>query len=1201
MSTASISTQAARATTNRSDDRPAADPLPAATSLVEQLLARLESSFDRPAVCDALADGRTWTWGELIAAAVELAHSFETRGLRRGDRLAHIGSHSPDWIVVDLACHVAGMVHAPLHADATAAEQVGQLAWLAPRGIVWSGSGPGRSSDHDVPVAIDLRKSAGLLRSDSWQRRHANRPSLRDDVVRRVAACDPEACSTILLSSGTTGRPKGVMHSQRAVLANANAAAAVFLDEPNDVRLSWLPMSHSLARTGDLVTALIRGSCLNVVTDRQRVLDACRVLPPTVVLGVPVFFERLERAAESGRIPDLGLALGGRVRVCVSGGAALRERTVAAFSARGLSLVQGYGLAEAGPVVALANPRIARPGTVGPPLAGVELKLDTRQASFGQLLVRTPSRAIGLIGDDVAGHHDGGRPPADRHAQLATEQPQSDWIETGDLAEIDSAGHVRITGRLVDTLVLSGGTKVPPSEVEAVLAEDPVVAQVCVVGDGLAAPMALIVPDPTLLRAALRRMGVRVLSRRAALRHPRVLRWLGRRLARRQHALPRAWRVRRAVLVGRPFDVAHGEATASMKLKRGAIAAHFHTALAAAADLPPPPWMAVVSPGPSRRPQQTETSLPPAGGTAFAPISWAAATLWGGRGQSNVIDLSGFALAAEAAATPIRESVAAVVDRTVATIAALRDQGRLYDAAESQAAANDGGPWHAAPLDDAPARPVGKFSAAAEEALGEAGFWGLLAPECFGGTGCTMQELVRVITQIATDAPTAAGMLSVHSSIGAVSALAAFGSQSQQERHLPGLAQGRPLSIFAATEPNAGCDLQAIAARLEREDGRLLLSGTKMFITGATYGRLVKLLALLDGRPVVVLVALPDSDTPSFRLRQYAIHPLKHAHNAALEFVRHEVSEADILLPPAPSADGMRIVWHGLNRGRVTLAAQAAGTLRLLLAQARDYALRRRTWGEPIAARELVQGRLARIATGIAASDSLASWAAAAIDAGQSGELEAIIAKIVASECVRDGAINSLGVHGGRAFLIGHPLGDSFHDHFAVTVYEGESDLLGLALFKGLAKHHPLARLVGKTSRGRRAAAWLAWRIGLVGRRPSPADLSILDHRLRNHARTARRLLDAAAIRIDRGFRQYGKGIADRQLLVGGWSAEVRDLVSVLAVAHHADAASDHEVDLLAADCWCRLALARCLGRQLTGADHASLAALGRMVAERQA
>ena len=1183
--------------------------VPAAESMVALMRTRLEESYDRPAICDTLDGGQTWTWGEVIAAAVQLADGFNRLGVHRGHRLAHLGSHSPDWIVVDLACQLAGVVHMPLHADATAMEHASQLLWLKPHGIVWSGTGRAGGLGVDLPISIDLRSGPGPrhrraslggadscgpdsgvadvggLSSVSWKRQHADRGLLRDTVTRHAGACEPDACSVILLSSGTTGRPKGVMHSQRAVVANAVAATNVFLDEPDDVRLSWLPMSHSLARTGDLVTALVRGGCLNVVTDRRRVLDACRVLPPTVVLGVPAFFERLERSADSGRIPDLPKALGGRVRVCVSGGAALRERTATAFGARGLPLVQGYGLAEAGPVVTLANPRIARPGTVGPAIAGVELAIDTRPATSGQLLVKTSSRALGTIEPAAT--------PPPGHGKLPSpdSQPaQTEWLETGDLAAIDADGHVRITGRLVDTLVLAGGTKVPPAEVEAALAEDAAVAQICVAGDGLAAPMALVVPDPTVLRAAIRRMGVRVWSRRAALRHPRVLAWLARRLARRQRHLPRAWRVRRAVLVGRPFDAAHGEATESLKLRRKAIAEHFAMELAAAAAPQTPPWMAVVSPGPPCRPPPADATLVTGIKTMPTRRSWAAASLWGGT-RTDAQDASSFSLAAALAAEPLRAAVADVVGQSGRVIAELRTQSRLYDAMPRGASST----WSPAPLDDAPAQPVGTFSSTAEAALGEAGLWGLFVPEAYGGTGCTLQELARVITHVAADAPTAAGMLSVHSSIGAVAALSEYGSASQQERHLPGLAQGRPLSIFAATEPDAGCDLHAIRSRLERHEGRLLLSGTKMFITNATHGRLVKLLALLDGRPAVVLVPLPDTDTPSFRLRHYALHPLKHAHNAAIEFTRHEVSEADVLHVPTGGADGMRIVWHGLNRGRVTLAAQAAGTLRLLLRQARDHALVRRTWGEPIASRELIRGRLARIAAGIAACDSLASWAAAAIDAGQSGELEAIIAKIVAGECVREGAINSLGVHGGRSFLVGHPLGDSFHDHFAVTVYEGESDLLGLALFKGLVKHHPLAGMMSDRSAVDRAAAWLAWRAGLFARRPVRDDLAILDCRLRDHATAARQLLDAAAIRIDRGIRRHGKKLADRQLLVGSWSAEVRDLVSVLAVAHHADAAGD-DTALPAADCWCRLALARSRGRRLTAADHAALASLGGML-----
>jgi len=1154
-----------------------------AASVAELLLARFDVSRDQPAICDALDGGTTWTWGEIVAAAVDVAAELAAAGLHRGERLAHLGPHCPDWIVVDLACMLSGIVHVPLHADASGAEHAAQLSWLAPRGVVLSGpGGPQRPVAAAVPLQVDLRTMAGpavgtdplrrgILRGERWRRRLEDVSGLREEVVRFVDACDPDACGTILLSSGTSGRPKGVIHCQRAIVANAAAAAAVFLDDPRDVRLSWLPMSHALAGTGDLATALVRGGCLNVVTDRRRALEACRALPPTVILGVPAFFERLERAVLSGRIPDLAAALGGRVRVCVSGGAALRERTAAAFVARGVPLVEGYGLCEAGPVVAVSNPRNARPGSVGPALPGVEVRLDDRSGSVGQLLVRTPSRALGVISPDDDGEAVGAR--------------RDEWLETGDLATIDDDGHVRITGRLGDTLVLATGVKVPPAAVEAALAEDPLVAQVCVVGNGLAAPVALVVPEPAEVRRAIRRLGARVWSRRGAVGHPLVVRWLARRLARRQRHLPRDWRVRRAFLVGRPFDESRDEATTSLKLKRGPIAAHFARQIAAADAAAPPSWVAVV---PSGRPQGHDHD----DGSAARigpPTGWLAANLWsfaataGGRGD-------GFAMAAASAAEPLSDDVAAVVAEASSVLRSLRDEGRLYDPATPACA-------EAAPLDDAPARPAGIFSRHAEEALAATGLWGLLVPRRYGGTGCSLQELARGITRIASLTPTAAGMLAVHSSIGAVSTLAAFGSEEQRQRHLPGLARGRPLSVFGATEPQAGCDLHAIRSRLERVDGRLLLSGTKMFITGATHGRIVKVLALLDGRATVAIVRLPDTDTAAFRLRHYGLHPLKHAHNAALEFTRYEVDEADVIAPPAGGKDGMPIVWHGLNRGRVTLAAQAAGTLRLLLAQARDHAIARHTWGEPIAARELVQGRLARIAAGIAACDALAAWAAAAIDAGHTGEFEAIVAKVIASETVRAAAIDSLGIHGGRAFLVGHPLGDSFHDHFAVTVYEGESDLLGLALLKGLCKHHPAA---GETGPLRKAVAWLAWRAGVLARPSARAGGEILDRRLRGHAAAARRMLDAAAVRLDRALRRLGRSFAERQLLAAAISAEIREATSVLAVAHHADAVGDDR-QVAAADCWCRLALARGRGVRLTADDHAALAWLGRSIAERNA
>jgi long-subunit acyl-CoA synthetase (AMP-forming)/alkylation response protein AidB-like acyl-CoA dehydrogenase len=1154
------------------------------TTLLDLLVARLGDAATRPALAtQPSADGATttWTWLEAAAAAVDLAAALEATGLRPGDRVVHVGTHSVDWVVVDLACLLAGVVQVALHAEAPRSELLDQIAWLAPAGVVLSGEeGPFPPGDasrllgglSDPRRVIDRRRTAprrgqrlppplaGLC-SEAWRSRAADPEALGREVARRAAAIDPDAPARIFFSSGTTGRPRGYVHSQRSLATNALAAAAIFLDESDDVRLSWLPMSHALACTGDLSTALVRGGCLNVVPDRRRLLDACRFLPPTVILGVPAFYERLERGVRSGAIPDLAAALGGRVRVCISGGAALRERTQVLFAARGVPLVEGYGLAEAGPVVALDNPRGYRPGWVGRPLAGIDVRLD----SMGQLLVRTPSRALGEL------RPSDGTPPVDDPAATLTEAEAADgWIATGDTAEIAADGRIRITGRVVDTLVLATGTKLPPAEVERVLADDSIVAQVCVCGDRLPAPVALIVPEPAVVRAALRSLGVRVASRRAALRHPRLLRWLARRIAARQASLPRPWQVRRIVFVNRPFDIDHGEMTQSMKLKRPTIAAHFAATLDAASAPSPPPGVAVVPRGDA--PIETRA-------TAGIP-----AALWGQpRGDDG-----GFAAAAALAAHPLPDEIASVLDEATRRLGMLRAEGMLYAPLSATG-------LPPAPLDDAPPPPEGMVTPAAEAALGETGLWGVHVPVTHGGSGGTLVDLVKSVTKLAGVVPSAAGMLAVHSSIGAVSALVAFGTPDQQARHLPGLAAGKPLSVFGATEPDVGCDLGAVGTTLSRRDGRLVVDGTKMFITNATYGRLVKLLVVADGKPAVVLARLPDDDTPTFRLRPYALHPLRHTPNHALEFRGFTVSEGDLL--SGPGGDAMAVVWHGLNRGRSTLAAQAAGTLGLLLTHAREHALRRTTWGQPIASRQLVQGRLARIAAARLACEALSIWAAATIDAsgGSGGELEAITAKVVASQAVREGAIDALGIHGGRAFLVGHPLGDSFHDHLAVGVYEGESDLLGLALFKGLARRHPLAERLRQGSRLGAAVGWLGWRVARWAR--AGQDAGILDRRLREHAAAARKVLAGSAVAIDRAIRRHGRGLAERQLEVGALSAVVRDAASVLAVAHHADVRGTDSATATA-DVWCRMALARATGRRLTPADHAAIGALGRRVVE---
>jgi long-subunit acyl-CoA synthetase (AMP-forming)/alkylation response protein AidB-like acyl-CoA dehydrogenase len=1134
------------------------------TTLVELLAQRAWKSFERLAVVDPLA-GRQLSWGQLLAQALAVAERLEIAGLRRGDRLVHVGGHGADWIVVDFACLLGGYVQVALHADSPVAEQAEQLQLFRPQALICSGS-----------VSAPLRALPALPRHEvrvDWSSPNdGGEPvALVARVKERAAACEPDAPAAILISSGTTGRPRGFVHSQRALATNAIAAAAEFLDEPDDVRLAWLPMSHALARVGDLYTALVRGGTLSLVADRQRLLDACRALPPAVILGVPVFFDRLAAAVEAGRIKDLASALGGRVRVCVSGGAPLRHRTAAVFHREGVPLVEGYGLAEAGPVVTVSNPRIHRHGMVGRPLAGIELKIDDRPATRGQVLIRTPCRAMAVIASD----HSVGEQPLGG----------SDWLETGDLGSLDADGQLRISGRLDDVLTLASGIKLPATEVEAVLLEDPAVAQVCVMGSGLPWPVALIVPEPNVVRRMLRRLRCRVWSRRQALSNRRLLNWFGRRLAARQQQLPRSWQVRRFVLVDHPFDAAHGEATESFKVKRQSVAEHFGNILdrLRVGELPPRSGAIELQVTGGNDQMHNRLSLENMSVHPLATAAW----------QRSAHGMSlGFVPAAAAGAVPLPATVADVVEQAESRLAELAAAGRLYDAAEIIPADQ------AAPLADAPTPPTGKLTRQAEVTLAETGLWGLVVPEQFGGSGCRFGDFVRVVTRLAGSCPTVAGMLSVHSTIGAVAAVADFGTDQQQQRWLPRLAEGRPLSVFAATEPDAGCDLGRVACRLERDSDQLLLSGTKMFITGATYGRAVKLLALLDGQPTVVLVELPEADTSEFSLRGYALHPLRHAHNKALEFRRFPVSAADVLLPaPAASGrerDGMAIVWHGLNRGRVTLAAQAAGTIGLLIDRAVDFAWQRQTWGEPIACRELVQGRIGRMVAARLACEALANWAAATIDAGGSGECEAILAKVVASRCLRTAAVEALGIHGGRAFLVGHPLGDSFHDHFAAGVYEGESDLLGLALFKGVAKRHPLATAAG----GRRVAGWLARQIACRWQVARDADdRQLLEGRLQDCARQARRGLAAWSLEADRCLRRYGRGLADRQLVVADLSTRLQQFISCLAIVHQADRQAD-EKTVLAATCWCREALAAATGKRPTAADQASLATLGKLTLE---
>ncbi len=309
------------------------------------------------------------------------------------------------------------------------------------------------------------------------------------------------------------------------------------------------------------------------------------------------------------------------------------------------------------------------------------------------------------------------------------------------------------------------------------------------------------------------------------------------------------------------------------------------------------------------------------------------------------------------------------------------------------------------------------------------------------------------LTRMAMLDPTVAGLASVHGCIGAVDPVRTFGTEEQKRRFLPKLASGERLSAFALTEPCAGSDLTALRTRAEKSGNEYIVNGEKLFITNVVPGRTIGLVCLIENRPAVFVVDLPQQENEQFQLRKYGLYALKHTYNQGIVFKNFRVP-ADNLLNP-PRGDGLTIAYHGLNLGRVALCANAAGTMRLMMASMIPWAHFRRTYGAEIASRELVQRRLGRMAGLIVGCDALVQWCAGLLDQGYRGEMECVIAKIFGSEAQKEAAVELfMKTHGGRSFLHGHMFGDNVHEFLAPCIYEGEGEMLGMAFFKSLVKQH---------------------------------------------------------------------------------------------------------------------------------------------------
>jgi long-chain acyl-CoA synthetase len=552
-----------------SANRETASPAWAPTTTIALLCERAAERGERTAIFVRRGQQRIeLTWNQVLDEVRRAAAALVRLGVSRGDRVVLISPNRYEWIVADLAIQMAQGVHVPVHASLSGPQILHQIVASGATVIILSGE---EQTEKLVAEAGQLSHDVKVIAFDAcpetWEHFHFLRfselmhevSSAEAEEVQARAQADskPDDLATILFTSGTTGEPKGVMLSQGNLTSNARASAMIFGHEIGDRRLNWLPLSHIFARTCDLYTWLATGCELALADSPEAVVANCAELHPTLLNGVPYFFEKVHRQVVEKGFGDVPGALkhvfGGRMRVLLSGGAPLPDHVAKFYEQQGLLLLQGYGLTESSPVITTSTEQFHRLGTVGRAIPGVEVRIS----AAGEILTRGPHVMQGYWKNPQATH----------------EAIADGWLHTGDLGELDADGYLHITGRKKELIVTAGGKNIAPAHLEALLTEDPLIRQALVIGDRRNYLTALIVPDFEQLRGAVE--GGAETCEAELLTDSRVRRMFTERIETRLQVVSRYEQVRNFVLLDRPFCIEHEELTPTLKLRRSRIQANF--------------------------------------------------------------------------------------------------------------------------------------------------------------------------------------------------------------------------------------------------------------------------------------------------------------------------------------------------------------------------------------------------------------------------------------------------------------------------------------------------------------------------------------------------------------------------------------------------------------------------------------------------
>ena len=566
---------------------------------------------------DAILHKQDGEWKKLSSAgwldeARNVAVGLSARGVKKGDRVVLISENRLEWFTLEAGLQILGAVTVPIYPTLTAPQAAYIIQDAGAEVVIVSTAeqqaklAEVRDELPGVNTVFALDAPAEGSGNQSWsQVVEAGKEARQADseaADRLAAAVSGDDVATIIYTSGTTGNPKGVVLTQQNLVQNTLTSHEALTLSPDDRAISVLPYSHSFARMVAHYLYPHAGVTIAIAESMDALVQNIGEVQPTVMACVPRFYEKmrdrvLESAAagsplkqkifhwafsvgyamgshrEQGTDPPFGLKLkyglatrlvfsklharlGGRMRLFVSGGAALPREVAEFFLAAGWVVIEGYGLTETSPVITVNRLGQFRFGTVGLPIRGVEVRI----ADDGEILCRGHNVMRGYYGNEAA----------------TREAIVDGWFHTGDIGEFDEDGFLRITDRKKDLLVTAGGKNVAPQPIEGTLKGSAYIAELVMVGDGKPYLSAVVAPDFDQLAKWCEGEGIAAENSEAMVAHDRVRSLLMAEIERLSEGLASFERIKKIAVVAATFSIEGGELTPTLKVKRRVVTERYN-------------------------------------------------------------------------------------------------------------------------------------------------------------------------------------------------------------------------------------------------------------------------------------------------------------------------------------------------------------------------------------------------------------------------------------------------------------------------------------------------------------------------------------------------------------------------------------------------------------------------------------------------